>query len=121
MVLSALEMQAHLKGTVPSQAMSMPSKRMMMSSGRTSLDTGEVGQMLRTRTPLRGGTSPYARRSPALSMRCHFTPSTGNPVKRPLRLHRVHCCLSKPQNGWLQLLSHSPHFACLPQKPTIQL
>ena len=78
---------ARLKGTVPSQAMSTPSKRMMMSSGRTSLETGEVGQMLRTRTPFRGGTSPYASRRPALSMRCHFTPSTGNPVKRPLRLH----------------------------------
>jgi hypothetical protein len=71
---------------VPSQATWVPSKRMMMSSGRAACASGEVGQMLRMSTPRRGACSPYDARRPALSMRCHFTPSTGNPVNRPLRL-----------------------------------
>ncbi len=49
---------AHRKGTVPSQATCVPSKRMMMSSGRAARASGEVGQMLRMSTPFSGAFRP---------------------------------------------------------------
>lgn len=55
----AQQQVAHLNGTVPSQATWTPSKRMMTSSGFSSLAALAVGQMDRTSTPFCSGAIPY--------------------------------------------------------------
>ena len=82
------------KGTVPSQATCTPSNLIRMSPGCSTPAAREHGCTVRTRTPFWPGAMPQAARSAPDSMRCHWMPRAGKPVKVALRRKSSRkCCI----------------------------